>query len=189
MHQELDRPVAPVPLVVRLRRRIDALKAQAQEVVRTFSQLFESPIASRTASMFLAEGLRRRADAVVTYAELVVGTVGRLLGKFRRQKMLAVATGAVGLALFLILLLEVSLRIQLAQEAGDAGTGATLAASSSAPKKELDDPLRVQSTASALLQSSDHQAGAPPGAPSSELSPTFGQLSRESIPLPRLRSR
>jgi hypothetical protein len=187
MDQELDKPVAPVPLVVRLRRRIDALKAQGQELVRIFSRLFESTVASRTTLMIVAEGFRRRADAVVPYAELVVGTGGRLLGKFRRQKMLAVATGAVGLALFLILLLEVSLRIQLAQEARDAGIGATLAASASEPKKEVDDAF-LQSTGSALSQSSD-QLGAPEYAPSSELTQTFGQSSRESIPLPRLPSR
>jgi hypothetical protein len=188
MDQELDKPVAPVPLVVRLRRRIDALKAQGQELVRIFSRLFESTVASRTTLMIVAEGFRRRADAVVPYAELVVGTGGRLLGKFRRQKMLAVATGAVGLALFLILLLEVSLRIQLAQEARDAGIGATLAASASEPKKEVDDAFPIQSTGSALSQSSD-QLGAPEYAPSSELTQTFGQSSRESIPLPRLPSR
>jgi hypothetical protein len=187
MDQELDKPVAPVPLVVRLRRRIDALKAQGQELVRIFSRLFESTVASRTTLMIVAEGFRRRADAVVPYAELVVGTGGRLLGKFRRQKMLAVATGAVGLALFLILLLEVSLRIQLAQEARDEGIGATLAASASEPKKEVDDAF-LQSTGSALSQSSD-QLGAPEYAPSSELTQTFGQSSRESIPLPRLPSR
>src|SRR2546430_11040280 len=53
-----------------------------------------------------------------------------------------------------------SLRIQLAQEARDAGTDATLTASASAPKKELDDAFPVQSTGSALLQSSD-QVGSP----------------------------
>jgi hypothetical protein len=180
--------MAPVPLLVRLRRRLDALKAQGQKVVRAFSQLFESTVASRTTLMFVAEGLRRRADAVVPYAELVVGTVGRLLGKFRHQKKLAVATGAVGLALFLILLLEVSLRIQLAQEARDAEIGATLAASASEPKKEVDDAFPIQSTGPALLQSSD-QAGAPQYAPSSELTQTFGQSSREATPLRRLPSR
>ena len=159
MDQELDRPVAPVPLVVRLRRRIDALKAQGQELVRIFSRLFESTVASRTTLMIVAEGFRRRADAVVPYAELAMGAGGRLLDHFRRRKTLAVATGVVGLALLLILLLEISLRIQLAQEARDAGTDATLAASASAPKKELDGAFPVQSTASALLQSSD-QVGA-----------------------------
>jgi hypothetical protein len=98
-----------------------------------------------------------------------VGAVSRLLGHFRRRKTLAVATGVVGLALFLIVLLEISLRIQLAQEARDAETDATLAASASAPKNELDDALPVQTPASALLQSSD-QVGAPEGAPWHEIS-------------------
>jgi hypothetical protein len=132
--------------------------------------------------------MRRRTQPVMPYAELAVGAAGRLLGHFRRRKTLTVATGVVGLALFLILLLEISLRIQLAQEARDAGADTTLAASASAPKNEFDDALPVQSTASALLQSSD-QVGAPDSAPSSELTQTFGQSSRDPIPLPRLRSR
>jgi hypothetical protein len=122
------------------------------------------------------------------YAELAVGAVGRLVGHFRRRKTLAVATGVVGLALCSILLLEISLRIQLAQEARDAGTNATLAASASASKKELDDAFPVPSTGSALLRSSE-QINALDGATSSELTQTLGQLSREPIPLPRLRSR
>ena len=156
--------------------------AQGQGLLRMFRQLLERTIFHRPTLTFVAAGMRRR-----THAELAVGAVGRLLGHFRRRKTLAVATGVVGLALFLILLLEISLRIQLAQEARDAGTDATLAASASAPKKELDDAFPVQFTGSALLQSSD-QVGAPDGAPSSELTQTLGQLSREPIP-PRLRSR
>ena len=46
--------------------------------------------------------------------------------------------------------------------------GATLTASASAPKKELDDAFPIQSTGSTLLQSSD-QVGASEYAPSSEL--------------------
>jgi hypothetical protein len=161
--------------------------AQGRGLLRKFRQLLERTIFHRPTLTFAA-GMRRRTQAVMPYAELAVGAVGRLPGHFRRRKTLAVATGVVGLALFLILLLEISLRIQLAQEARDAGTDATLTASASAPKKELDDAFPVQSTGSALLQSSD-QVGAPDGAPSSELTQTFGQLSREPIPLPRLRSR
>jgi hypothetical protein len=160
--------------------------AQGERLLRIFRQLLECTIFHRPTLTFAA-GMRRRTQAVMPYAELAVGAVGRLLGHFRRRKTLAVATGVVGLAL-LILLLEISLRIQLAQEARDAGTDATLAASASAPKTELDDAFPVQSTGSALMQSSD-QVGAPDGAPSSELTQTFGQSSREPIPLPRLRSR
>lgn len=162
--------------------------AQGEGLLRIFGRLLERTIFHRPTLAFVAARMRRPTQAVMPYAELAVGAVGRLLGHFTRRKTLAVATGVVGLALLLILLLEISLRLQLAQEARDAGTDATLAASASAPKKELDDAFPVQSTGSALLQSSD-QVGAPDGAPSSELTQTFGQLAREPIPLPRLRSR
>src|SRR5437660_8150196 len=145
MDQELDRPVTAVPLVVRIRRRIDAMMAQGQELLHTFRRLFESTISSRMTLIFVVEGMRRRTD---------VGTAGRLLGKFRRQKMLAVVTGLVGLAL-LILLLEISLRIQLANEAKDAGTDATLAASASPPKTEFNGAFPVQSIGPPLLQSTE----------------------------------
>jgi hypothetical protein len=160
--------------------------AQGRGLSRKFRPLLERTIFHGPILAFVAAGMLRRTQAVMPYAELAMGAGGRLLDHSRRRKTLAVATGVVGLALLLILLLEISLRIQLAQEARDAGTDATLAASASAPKKELDDAFPVQSTGSALLQSSD-QVGAPDGAPSSEL--TLGQLSREPIPLPRLRSR
>jgi hypothetical protein len=129
------------------------MMAQGEGLLRTFRQLLERAIFHRPTSTFVATGMRRRTQAIMPYAELAVGAAGRLLGHFRRRKTLAVAAGVVGLALFLILLLEISLRIQLAQEARDAGTNATLAASASPPKKELDDAFPVQSTGSASLQS------------------------------------
>ena len=162
--------------------------AQGQGLLRTFRQLPESTVFQRPILAFVAAGMRRRTEAVMPYAERAAGAVSRLLGQFRRRKTLAVAMGVVGLALFLILLLEISLRLQLAQEARDAGTEATLAGSASSPTKELDDAFPVQATASALLQSSD-QVGGPEGAPSSELTQTFGHVSQEPIRLPRLRSR
>jgi hypothetical protein len=129
----------------------------------------------------------RGTEAVMPYARLAVGAVGRLPGYFKRRKVLTVATGVVGLAL-LILLLEISRRIQLAQEARDKGTDAAVAGSTRAPKKELEEAVPVQSTASALLRSSD-EIVASEGAASSELTQTFGQLPREPTALPRLRGR
>ena len=175
-------------LAVRFWHRVDALMAQGQGLLRTFRQLPESTVFQRPILAFVTAGMRRRTEAVMPYAERAAGAVSRLLGQFRRRKTLAVAMGVVGLALFLILLLEISLRLQLAQEARDARTDATLTASASAAKNELDDAFRVQSTGSALMQSSD-RVGAQDGASSSELTQTFGQSSREPIPLPRLRSR
>ena len=162
--------------------------AQGQGLLRSLRQLLEGTIFCRPTLTFVAAGMRRRTQAVMPYAELAVGAVGRLVGHFRRRKTLAVATEVVGLALFLILLLEISLRIQLAQEARDAGTDATLAASATPPKTEFDGFLPAQFTASALAQSSD-QVSASEGVPSSELTQPFGQVPREPIPLPRLRTR
>ena len=180
--------VTEMSLAVRFWHRVDAMMAQGQGLLRMFRHLPDGTILRRPRLTHVAAGMRRQTQAVIPYAELAVGAVGRLLGHFRRRKTLAVATGMVGLALFLILLLEISLRMQLAQEARDVGADATLAASASAPKKELDDAFPVQSTGSALMQSSD-QIGALDSAPSFELTQTFGQSSREPIPLPRLRSR
>jgi hypothetical protein len=182
--QLLGKAVTQVPVAVRFWHRV---MAQGQRRLRTFRQLLEDTI-FRTTSTFAAGGIRRRTEGVMPYAELAGGAVGWLLGHFRRRKTLAVATGAVGLALFLVLLLEISLRIQLAQEARDAGTDAMLAASASVPKEQLDAAFPVQSIGSAFLQSSD-QLGAPEGEPSSGLTQTFGQGSREPIPLPRFRTR
>jgi hypothetical protein len=175
-------------LAVRFWHRVDAMMAQGQRLLRTLGQLPEPTIFCRPSFAFLAAGMRRGTEAVMPYARLAVGAVGRLPGYFKRRKVLTVATGVVGLALFLILLLEISLRIQLAQEARDKGTDAAVAASARAPKKELEEALPVQSTASALLRSSD-EIVASEGAPSSELTQTFGQLPWEPTPLPRLRRR
>jgi hypothetical protein len=154
-----------ISVAVRFWRRVDAMMAQGEGLLPTFRQLLERTIFHRPTLTFVAAGMRRRTEAVMPYAELAVGAVSRLVGHFRRRKTLAVATGARG-----------------------AGTDATLAASASAPKEDLDDGFPVQSTGSALMQSSD-LVGASDNAPSSELTQTFVQTSREPIPLPGLRSR
>src|SRR5262249_29069281 len=102
---------------VRFWHRVDTMMAQGQGLLRTFRKLPESTIFRRPTLGFVVAGMRRRTEAVMPYAELAAGAASRLLGHFRRRKTLAVATGVVGLALFFILLLEISLRIQLAQEA------------------------------------------------------------------------
>ena len=161
--------------------------AQGQGLLRSFRQLLEDTIFLRPTLTFVAAGVRRSAQAVIPHAG-AVGTFSRLLGHLRCRKMLAIVTGVVGLALFLILLLEISLRIQLAQEARDASTEAALAASAALPKTEFNGILPVQFTASALAQSWD-QVSAPEGVSSSELTHPFGQVSREPKPLPRSRNR
>jgi hypothetical protein len=77
--------MTPVLLPARFSQWVDVIVAQAQQLLRTFRQLLESTIASRRTLMFVAEGMRRRTEAVMPYAKLAVGTVGRLLGNFRPQ--------------------------------------------------------------------------------------------------------
>jgi hypothetical protein len=174
-----------VSLAIRFRHGVDGVMAQAQGLLRSFCQLPKGTIFRRPTVTFVAARARLRAEAVMPYAELAVGALNRLLSHFKRRKTLAIATGVLGLALFLMLLLEISLRIQLAQEAREAGTDATLAVSATSPKKQFDGLLHVQLTDSALGQFSD-QVSAPEGVPFFELTQTFGQASREPIPVPRL---
>src|SRR2546430_66035 len=158
---------------------------QSQKLLRTTRQLLETIIAS-TGLRFAAAGMHRRIDAVRPYGEILVRTVDQLIGNFRRRKSLAVVAGVAGLVLILILLLEISVRIELSKEAGNAAIDATAAPSASEQKVDVGHALTLQPTNSSWLQSAD-QEGATGAAPF--LGPqTFGQVFQEPIPLPRSRT-
>jgi hypothetical protein len=120
------------------------------------------------------------------YGEVFLRTVDQLIGGFRRRKSLAVVVGVAGSVLFLILLLEISVRIELSKEEGNAAIDATAAPSASEQKMDFGHVLTLQPTNSSWLHSADQEAatGAVPF-----LGPeTFGQVFQESIPLPRSRT-
>lgn len=173
-----------VPIAVRFWRRLDAMMAQGQELLGTFRQLLETKIFHRTTLRFVAAGMRRRIDAVLPHAEVVVRTICQLLGNLspRKKALALVVAGVVGLAL-LLLLLEISVRTELAKEANDAAIAVTPAPTASAQKMEFGDAVSIQSTGSILLQSVD-AAGA---TSSSDYAQAFGQVFREPVPLPRSR--
>jgi hypothetical protein len=177
--------VTEVPVAVRFWRRIDDMMAQGQELLRTFRQLLEAKIFHRTTLSFIAAGMRRRIDAVLPHAEVVGRTVCQLLGNLspRKKTLALVVAGVVGLALLLLLLLEISVRTELAKEANDAAIAVTPAPTASAQKMEFGDAGLIQPTGSILLQSAD----ATGATSSSSYAQTFGQVSREPIPLPRPR--
>jgi hypothetical protein len=160
------------------------MMAQGQELLRTFRQLLEAKISHRTTLRFVAAGMRRRIDAVLPHAEVVGRTVCQLLGNLspRKKTLALVVAGVVGLAL-LLLLLEISVRTELAKEANDAAIAVTPAPTASAQKMEFGDAGLIQPTGSILLQSAD----ATGATSSSGYAQTFGQVSREPIPLPRPR--
>jgi hypothetical protein len=176
--------VTEVPVAVRFWRRIDDMMAQGQELLRTFRQLLEAKIFHRSTLRFVAAGMRRRIDAVLPHSEAVGRTVCQLLGNLspRKKTLALVVVGVVGLAL-LLLLLEISVRTELAKEANDAAIAVTPAPTASAQKMEFGDAGPIQPTGSILLQSVD----ATGATSSSDYAQTFGQVSREPVPLPRSR--
>ena len=108
------------------------------------------------------------------------------MGNLRHRKLLAVIAGVAGLVLILILLLEISVRIELSKAAGNAAIDATAAPSASEQKMDVGHVLTLQPTNSSWLQSADPEAatGAVPF-----LGPqTFGQVFQEPIPPPRSRT-
>ena len=174
-----------VPVAVRIWRRTRAKVAQSQTPLRTTRPLLEAIIAS-TRSTFVAAGVRRRIDAVMPYGEVFLRTVDQLIGNFRHRKLLAVVAGVAGLIFILILLLEISVRIELSKEAGNAAIDATAAPPASEQKMDVGHVLPLQPTNASWLQSADQEAanGAVPF-----LGPqTFGQVFQEPIPLPRSRT-
>jgi hypothetical protein len=179
--------VTEVPIAVRFWRRLDAMMAQGQELLRTFRQLLATKIFHRTTLRFVAAGMRRRIDAVLTHAEVVVRTICRPLGNLspRKKTVALVVAGVVGLAL-LLLLLEISVRTELAKEANDAAIAVTPAPTASAQKMEFGDAVSNQPTGSILSQSVD-QLGATRATSPSDYAQTFGQVFREPVPLPRSR--
>jgi hypothetical protein len=176
-----------VPIAFRFWRRLDAMMAQGQERLRTFRQLLEAKIFHRTTLRFVAAGMRRRIDAVLPRAEVAVRTICEPLGNLspRKKTLAVVVAGVVGLAL-LLLLLEISVRAELAKEANVAAMAVTPAPTASAQKMEFADAVSDQPTGSILSQSVD-QFGATGAPSSSDYAQTFGQGFREPVPLPRSR--
>src|SRR6266576_415348 len=99
--QQLDRAVTEIPIAVRFWRRLNAMMAQGQELLRTFRQLLATKIFHRTTLRFVAAGMRRRIDAVLSHAEVVVRTICHPLGNLspRKKTLALVVAGVVGLAL------------------------------------------------------------------------------------------
>jgi hypothetical protein len=178
----VDKAVTEVPVAVRIWRRSRAKVAQNQTLLPITRQLLDAITRSR----FVAAGMRRRIDAVMPYGEVFLRTLEQLISNFRHRKLLAVVAGAVGLVLILILLLEITVRIELSNEAENAAIDGTAAPSASEQKMDVGHVLTLQPTNSSWLQPADQEAatGAVPF-----LGPqTFGQGFQEPIPLPRSRT-
>jgi hypothetical protein len=158
------------------------MMAQGEGLLRKFRQPLEGTIFRRPTLTFVAAAMRRRMDAIPPPNKLGARTIHQLLANLSRHKALTfVVAGVIGLALIL-LSLEISVRRQLANEAGDAAIDTVPAPSASAQKMDFGD---VQRTGSISLQSADLSGVR--ATPSLDDVQTLGQAFREPVPLPRPR--
>jgi len=162
------------------------MMAQGEELLRKFRQPPEGTIFRRPTLTFVAAAMRRRMDAILLPGKLGAHKIRQLLGNSSRHKALTVVVaGVIGLALIL-LLLEISVRRQLANEASDAAIDTVHALSARPQKMDFGDAFSIQRTGSISLQSAD-LSGVPRATPSSDDVQTLGQAFREPVPLPRPR--
>jgi hypothetical protein len=162
------------------------MMAQGEGLLRKFRQPLGGTIFRRPKLTFVAAAMRRRMDAILPPGKLGARTIRQLLGNSSRHKALTVVVaGVIGLALIL-LLLELSVRRQLANEASDAAIDTVPAPSARPQKMDFGDAFSIQRTGSISLQSAD-LSGVPRATPSSDDVQTLGQAFREPVPLPRPR--
>jgi hypothetical protein len=164
---------------------MDAIVAQVQRLLHTFHQLFR---AHTTHLAFVSAEMRRRMEAVLLQAERLLSTC-QLLGTSSRWETIVkcIAVAIVGLAL-VIVLLEISVRNELAKEAADAAAGTMPAPSASLEQTKFEDVFPILPRSATQMETVD-PLGALAVTPFSDDTQTFGQVSREPVPLPRPRKR
>ena len=167
-----------VPRAARFWQLMDAMAAHGESLVRAFhrvpgaSSLRIKPLTSVIAAM------RRRMELVMPQGERLMRTFRQLLGTASPRKViLLAAAGVVALGLIFVLL-EISVRKELAREATDA---------SASPNQMQSGnllPVAPASTADVEFVGSLGGLGAKPFSDDAQ---TLGQASRTPIPLPRPR--
>lgn len=158
-------------------RRIDALWTQGQELTRRCGRALDAS-GLRPALIFVLAETRRRLDTTLPRGEWLARVFHRALDAVsspRKAALVAVAAGMAALAV-IVLLLEISVRRQLAGEAG-------ASMSANAAPSESAGTLPVGSLISADMESMDRTGAL--GV--SHQAQTFGQAIREPVPLPRPR--
>jgi hypothetical protein len=174
-----------VPSQARFWDHVDAMVAQSQERVRTFRQVLGEALSRRTPLTLVVTGMRHRMDAVLLQGEPLLRAFRQLRGHLspRKTMLTFVAAGVVGLTL-IIVLLEISMRNELAKEHAGTGISAAPILSTSPERTAFDDAFAIQPTIPAGSEFVDRvrTSGATP-IPEG----TFGQVSREPVPLPRPR--
>jgi hypothetical protein len=131
--------------------------------------------------------MRRRLDTIWPPSEWLVRTFHYAVDAVSRPRKPTLIVAAAGLMALVVIvsLLEISVRRQLASEAGDIVTGA-IAGAPSRSAVESEGMPRLRSAGSAEMELAD-RIGALGAVPLSEQAQTFGQAVRGPVPLPRPR--
>jgi hypothetical protein len=158
---------------------MDAMVAHGESLVRAFHRVLGASSVRIKPLISVIAAMRRRMELIMPQDERFMGTFHRLLGTASpRKTIMLAAAGLLALGLIFVLL-EVSVRSELAREATDA-------ASASPTQMQSGNllPVAPASTADVEFVGSLGGLGAKPFSDDAQ---TLGQASRTPIPLPRPR--
>jgi hypothetical protein len=178
----LDRAMASVPMAVQFRRGIQTAGMQSQELVRSFRSLVGTLLPRAAAGKNIVVTLRPAIAALLPPKELLAHTLHQVLRTSKTSVWVAV--GLIGLAFFFFLL-EISLRRELARERAGAAIDALPAASTSPQQIEFAERFAIQPRT--IFLEAVELSGTAGATTVSDDVQTFGQVSRQSAPLPRPR--
>jgi len=168
-----------VPRAARIRHHMDAMVAHGESLVRAFHRVLGASSVRIKPLISVIAAMRRRMELIMPQGERFMGTFHRLLGTASpRKTIMLAAAGLLALGLIFVLL-EVSVRSELAREATDAAP-----ASPNQMQSGNLLPVAPASTADVEFVGSLGGLGAKPFSDDAQ---TLGQASRTPIPLPRPR--
>jgi len=157
---------------------MDAMVAHGESLVRAFHRVLGAS-SLRIKPLISVIAMRCRMELIMPHGERLLGTFRRLLGTAGpRKAILLVAAGVAALGLIFVLL-EVSVRNEVAREATDAASG-----SPNQMQSGNLHPFAPASTADVEFVGSLGGLGANPSSGDAQ---TLGQTARTPIPLPRPR--
>ena len=158
---------------------MDAMVAHGESLVRAFHRVLGASSVRIKPLISVIAAMRRRMELIMPQDERFMGTFHRLLGTASpRKTIMLAAAGLLALGLIFVLL-EVSVRSELAREATDAAP-----ASPNQMQSGNLLPVAPASTADVEFVGSLGGLGAKPFSDDAQ---TLGQASRTPIPLPRPR--
>jgi hypothetical protein len=154
-------------------RRVDALWTQGQDLALRCRRVLDA-FSLREKLMLVFAEMRRRVDTTLPRSEWLVRTFHRAIDAVARPRKRTLIVAAAGMTALVVIvaLLEISMRRQLASEAGDIVTGSIAAAPSPVGSTETDLADRIGALGAMAL---------------SDQAQTVGQTIREPVPLPRPR--